>query len=138
MRLIISFFFSFIIAASSKAQATYPQNNGESVRYDLIIEMSKAYLSGILIMLRDGDNTVNASIVNEFGLSLMDFTYHEVKDKVTFHTLMGKLNKWYIKRILKKDLRAILKLMQEGKEKTYFGSRNIKYSFELQTTANQP
>lgn len=109
----------------------YPDSVDQRVRYEIMIEMPKAYVSGLLIMHKPSDSLVNASIVNEFGISLMDFTYNEIKDKVKFHSLTDKLNKWYIRKTLGNDLKKVLKSMKEGSTECTNNKRKIKYSFHL-------
>lgn len=75
------------------------------------------------------DGVVKSSIVNEFGVSALDFTYHPVSHKVKIISVMGKLNKWYIKRLLKRDLKQVMTRLPMGMnvyEDTKYG---IKYTF---------
>ena len=113
------------------AQDNYPREVGQRVRYELIIEMPKAYLSGILIMVRKTDESIDASIVNEFGVSLLDFSYNEKRQKVKLHNVMKKLNKWYIKRVLRQDLKAILAMMSSGEGNTYRNRYDMNYQFSV-------
>ena len=130
-RLISLFIGCWLIASNSKAQITYPTQEGQPVRYELSMEMPHAYVSGLLIMAKQSEETVNASIINEFGVSLIDFSYNETKQKIKLHHVMKKLNKWFIKRMLRHDLREILTLMREGKQNSYQNKQKINYQFEL-------
>lgn len=111
--------------------ATYPDSLDQRVRYELDIDMPKAHVSGILIMHKSAAGRVNASVVNEFGISLMDFTYDEIKDKIKFYSLTPKLDRWYIRRTLKSDLRNVMRSMREGSAEYVNAKRKIKYSFRL-------
>ncbi len=51
------------------------------MKYNASIEMKKGYLSGICILIRDKDG-YKGSIFNEFGISVLDFTYQPVTGKV--------------------------------------------------------
>jgi len=109
----------------------YPDSVNQRVRYEIVIEMPKAYLSGLMIMHKPSDGLVNASVINEFGISLMDFSYYEKKNKIKIRSITDKMNKWYIKRILSNDFKNILKSMREGSNEYLNSKRKIKYSFQL-------
>lgn len=115
---------------------TYPDSVDSRLRYEMVIEMPKAYLSGLLIMHRPAEGIVNGSIINEFGLSLMDFRYDEVKDKVKIINLTEKLNKWYIRRTLRSDLKKVLNAMKAGAQQYTNTRRKINYTFRLSHEAN--
>lgn len=102
---------------------------GESRRYTAYIEMEKGYVSGICILHREGDE-VHGSLFNEFGITALDFTYHLEKKKVKLHTVMKMMNKWYIRKVLKKDLRQLMAGLQDG-QTTW---KNERYHIEYQLT----
>ena len=96
-----------------RAQGEFPSKEGDRVRYSALIEMPKAYLSGVCILLRE-DGVVKGSLFNEFGISALDFTYRLDKDKVKLHHVIKMLDRWYIKRVLKKDMRELIHRLQQG------------------------
>ncbi|MCC8176352.1 MAG: hypothetical protein LUC85_08915 [Bacteroidales bacterium] len=106
---------------------SYPTEVGQRTRNQLIIEMPKAQVSGILIMAHVSQDTINASVVNEFGISLMDFSYNTLKDRVKLHSVMKALDKWYIRRTLRSDLRNLLNIMREGGTEYYDKRHKIRY-----------
>lgn len=122
---------SHVVALSQDNTVVYPDSIDQRVRYEMIIEMPKAYVSGLLIMHKPSEGQVNASIINEFGISLMDFSYDEKKGKVKFHSLTDKLNKWHIRKALGNDLKKVLKAMQGGTNEYLNTKRKIKYTFQL-------
>lgn len=65
--------------------------------------MQKGYVSGILVANEDGDN-IYCSMINEFGVSALDFIYNKKKRKIKLLNVVSFLNKWYIKRVLRDDL----------------------------------
>ena len=107
-----SIFFLCIISNESFAQSLLP-NEGDSKEYQMTINMPKAYISGICVMANDGAR-VNGSIFNEFGLSMLSFSYLIEKDKVKILSAMKMINKWYIKRILRKDLLGVITCLQNN------------------------
>ena len=114
----------------SKAQSIYPENDGDKVRYNIQIDIRKSYVSGICILLNNNNNIVSC-IVNEFGISLMDFTYDGKKEKIRIHNIANKLNRWYVKRVIKKDLKEVLEVMRKGGKEYYNEKYEIKYTFSL-------
>lgn len=108
----------------------YPDSVGQRIRHEIIIEMPKAYISGLMIMHKPTAGHVDASVINEFGISLMDLNYDEKKDKVKILNINDKMNKWYIKRVLSNDFKNIFKAMREGSNEYLNSKRKIKYSFQ--------
>ena len=117
-----------VLTSRLYAQTTFPAD-GESIRFTAYIEMEKGYVSGICILHRDGD-TVHGSLFNEFGMTALDFTYRLEKKKVKLHTVMPMMNKWYIRKVLKKDLRQLMTGLQNG-ETTW---KDERYHIEYQLT----
>ena len=115
---------------SQNLDFAYPDSVGQRVRYEIIIEMPKAYLSGLMIMHKPTEEHIDASVINEFGISLMDLSYDEKKNKVKIHSVTNKMNKWYIKRVLSNDFKNIFKAMREGAHEYLNSKRKIKYSFQ--------
>lgn len=111
------------------AQSKYPEEEGDRARFEFVIEMPKAYVSGILIMAKMEPDVVSASLVNEFGFSLMDFTFDEKKQKVKLISVTKKLDKWYIKRTLRGDLKKALIAMRDGENEYYDKKHKIKFTF---------
>lgn len=128
--LICLLFVSQLAVMQLFAQSTFPETEGRRIRYAASIEMPKAYLSGICVLLREGD-VVRGSLVNEFGVTALDFTYHPESQKVKLHHVIKIMDKWYIRRVLRKDLAQLMLRLQQG-ETTYRNERhNITYQLKL-------
>ena len=112
----------------AKAQ-TLPSSEGERARYSVQIDVKKAYISGICGMLFD-EGKLKASVVNEFGFSAMDFEYDSQKDKVKIINIVKKLDHWYIKRVLKRDLRILIHNLKQGIYKHENTKYEITYNFQ--------
>ena len=117
----------------SNVSAQLPKEEGDRQRYEVEINIRNAYVSGICGMLYE-DGLVKASIINEFGVSLMDFSYNPQKDKVRLHSVMSQLDKWYIKRLLRKDLREVMHILDSGG--TYYEDRKYKINYTFKRSAN--
>lgn len=116
-------------APAAHAQNTFPAKEGEKVRYSVQIDFGKAYLSGIGIMAYV-DGEVLGSVFNEFGVSALSFSYNPQKDKVKLLSIIGKLNKWYIRRVIRKDMKKVIAVLKEGGT-TYTNQKyHITYTFQ--------
>lgn len=116
MGLLGLFFLCSVLPISAQdlaAQHPLPDSIGSKMKYNATIEMKKGYLSGICILIRDKDG-YKGSIFNEFGISVLDFTYQPVTGKVKLENVIQLLDKWYIKRLLKQDLSQVIKNLQKG------------------------
>lgn len=80
---------------------------GDSQYYNAQITLSKANLSGICV-LKTKSNRIDGSIVNEFGIKALDFTYDVERHQVKLFDIIQILDKWYIRNILRKDLALLL------------------------------
>jgi len=110
------------VSATVCGQSQFPTFIGDRAKYDVKIDIRKAYISGVCMMVND-EGIIKASIMNEFGLSAMDFTYDTNKKKVKILSVMSKMNKWYIKKVLKKDLKQMMDLLRQD----IFTYENKKY-----------
>lgn len=79
-------------------------------RFSFQIETSKAFMSGVLLANEDEEN-IYGSMVNEFGISAIDFSYSKRKQKVKLINVIGFLNKWYIKYVLKNDMKFCIHVL---------------------------
>ena len=122
------------LSATSLAAQVFPSSEGERMRYTAYIEMPKAYLSGICILWHNGD-VVRGSLFNEFGVTALDFTYYIYKEKVKLHDVMAQMDKWYIRRVLKKDLRQLMLQLQQGK--TTYENQRQHITYQLTPIAHE-
>lgn len=94
-----------------------------------MIERGKGYVSGICIMVNDGDE-VKASLFNEFGISALDFVFYPQTEKVKLLSVISFLNKWYIKKVLRKDLLQLIYKLKAGEGEYNDRRYKIKYKLE--------
>lgn len=126
----------WIGAVTALAQSLLPGRVGYKARYTAYIEFPKAYVSGICILLDDGEE-LKGSVFNEFGISCMDFVYQKQKDKVKLLSVQKMLNKWYIRKVLRKDLRCLLHALAEGHTAYVNEKRHIAYQLKPITTQQE-
>lgn len=86
------------------------EHDNQLQRYSFQIETNKAFVSGLLLT-NENDEDINGSMINEFGVSAIDFTYSKKKQKIKLLNVVSFLNKWYIKMVLKNDLKFCLHIL---------------------------
>lgn len=78
--------------------------------YTFRIENPKGCVSGILLAT-ESDREIKGSMVNEFGVSAINFIYNKEKRKIKLVNVIDFLNKWYIRMVLKKDLKLCMDIL---------------------------
>ena len=134
---ILTLVISLTVSLAGHAQSLLPRE-GDRVRYDIQIDFKKAYVSGLCTMVGD-EGAVKASIVNEFGVSAIDFIYRPARDKVKIVSLFGPLDKWYIRLLLRKNLKELMHRMQQGQTTYADQKHHVTYTLTPhQTTTDIP
>lgn len=82
--------------------------------YNMLMQVRGQEITGICIMNVAPDNSIVGTVVNEFGVKAFDFTFSKGKAKVL--NVVGPLNKWYIKKVLRGDFTFILSSMDTSKD----------------------
>ena len=116
----------YFIAA--RTQVTFPSHEGERVRYTAYIEMSRGYISGVCILVKN-EGLIKGSLFNEFGITALDFSYDPDRQKICLHNVIAMMDKWYIRRVLKKDLVQLMLRLQQGEFSYSNERRHITYQF---------
>lgn len=93
---------------------TYTNDSTTSREYHLFMQIKGHDITGICVMDFLSEEDIVGTIMNEFGVKAFDFTFNNGKIKV-FH-VVGPLNKWYIRKILRKDFSFILSGIRQGKD----------------------
>lgn len=109
-------------------QSLLPTTHGQERLYNVRMDMKRGSMTGLCMVVCDSTG-VHASVVNEFGVGLMSFSYDAEKDKVRLHSVFSKMNKWYIRCTLRRDLRKLIHGMKTGKASYRNSRRNITYTF---------
>ena len=103
---------------------------GCKTKYATTIELSKGYLSGITMMVREAD-VYHGVLFNEFGITALEFTYQPQIKKVELIEVIAMLDKWYIRRVLKNDLQHVMENLMKGNP-TYKNEKyHISYKFSV-------
>ena len=121
-RRLIIFILGFLIPLLSAAQSS-------NSRYTVNIEIGNAYVSGICIM-HEQEDAVTVSIMYEFGISALSYRYDRHRDRIKIISMVRQLRKPGMKRVLKSDLKVIMKSISKSESLTHENRRyNIKYHF---------
>lgn len=123
-RVFFIFLFGLFVNGKNplKAQQVFPTYEGDCVYYNFTMTSLRAEISGLCILKLNGE-VVNASIVNDFGTTFIDYSYQMRKSRVKLHYVFELLDKWYIRRVLKRNLKKVMMAMHNG-ETTY---RDLKH-----------
>lgn len=116
-----------LLACGTHTLAAQEAKSGCTNRhYAVNIEIGKAYISGICVAQRNEGEEI-LSIVNEFGVSALTCKRNGEGKPLRIVNILKPLNKFYIKRVLRKDLYTILpELLGEASDK----EREIKHNNE--------
>lgn len=151
MRAFLLFLSSLIALLTFNARANEVDSVKQSSplqKHTFQIETSNGFISGILLVSEDDEN-ITGSMINEFGVSAIDFSYSKKKQKVNLLNVVSFLNKWYIKQVLKNDIKFCLHILYDvpfKKKHNYEvvhtvdsvtiinSKRHLKYSFSPLTT----
>lgn len=86
------------------------QERSDLIQYRVHIEARGRTASGIAIMEQKSDNTIIGTLVTDFGVKIFDFSRSQ-SNKMKIENVISPLNKWYIRRVLRKDLSFILVML---------------------------
>lgn len=89
--------------------------------YGVTISARGAEITGVCIVKTDAEGSRGA-IVNEFGIHALDFTVTADRRKVKLLNVLPMMNRWYVKRVVKKDLRMLFNATTDGEQA---GSRTV-------------
>ena len=80
--------------------------------YNLTMQVRGHEITGICLMNKSADNNIMGTVINEFGMKAFDFIYDN--GKIQLLNIVAFLDKWYIRKVLKKDLAFILSQIDKG------------------------
>lgn len=105
----LSSLFAVIFAAKAN-EVDLQEYVSQFERYAFQIERTNSVVLGILITSEDNDE-IRGSMINEFGVSALNLIYKKKNEKIKILNVISFLNKWYIKRVLKNDLKYCLHIL---------------------------
>lgn len=99
--------------------------------YRVSIDARGRVITGICAMSQEADGSIIGTIVNEFGVKAFDFSFDGKKAKL--HNVFQPINKWYIKKVVRKDIAFLLRNIN-AKEDKHEGKRSISFSDDGEIT----
>lgn len=106
-RRIIAVLLCLSLLMLSAASLSASAGRESAARYSVRIDMGQSYIGGLCIIKGD-ESQLTASVVNEFGVSIVTFRYDLNKEKVKIVNCIRQLKKPFIRKVLKKDFKIIL------------------------------
>ena len=92
--------------------------------YTFFMQARGQEITGICMVSQSPDGQTTGTIVNEFGLKAFDFMINNGKVKII--NVIKPLNRWYIRKVLKKDFGFAFQYIPQGKDLT-IGKRRITF-----------
>ena len=80
--------------------------------YSVLMKVGQKEVTGICILETSEDGSVAGTLVSEFGVKAFDFTRSGGKTRIL--NVMEPLDKWYIRRKLRRDFDRILPMLDSG------------------------
>ncbi len=102
---LISLVFLSLLPISAHGQI-FPNKDGERCEYNTEISFKGTQLTGICV-LKKVDGQLIGTIINEFGIKAFDLIVEMNSHKVKLKNVISFLDKWYIRRVIKKDLKDL-------------------------------
>lgn len=97
---------SLLCSVSQVFADDYLLSLGGRQEYMVTISARGAELSGICI-IRTDEGGSRGTIMNEFGVNALDFTLSADRKKVRLQHVVAMMDKWYVKRVVRKDLQYL-------------------------------
>jgi hypothetical protein len=88
---------------------------GEKVKYKLLLQFKEHGFTGVCI-IKQGEGGLIGSIINEFGIKAFDFVYKPDSNKIRLFNVIGFMDKWYIKRVIKADWKYLFSYLETKKK----------------------
>lgn len=89
---------------------------GGRQQYAFTLKARGAEVTGICVVKTDDEGT-RGSLVNEFGIHALDFTLSADRQRVILLNVMPALNRWYIRRVVRRDLEGLFQAQAAGRTK---------------------
>jgi hypothetical protein len=112
--LLLMFFLVPCHAMDEGQAGLLPADTLVTKEYNMLMQVRGQEITGICVMNIAPENNIVGTVVNEFGVKAFDFTFSQGKAKVL--NVVGPLNKWYIRKVLRGDFAFILSNIDTNKD----------------------
>lgn len=116
---------SFLLLFFSVPSASQEAENSCIREYQLLMNVRGNNISALCIMEIAQEDNIIGTVVNEMGMKVFDFTLQRGKIKIL--NVIAPLNKWYIRKKLRKDFLYMIPLLDQ--EEKFFDKKQVKYTF---------
>lgn len=99
--------WSFTTWASGEREPFFPETEGQRMEYMVTLNFGRAHFSGICVM-KCLHGEIVGTLMNEFGLRAFDIRYNPHRGRVMLTNLLDLLDRWYIRKTLRRDLKLLL------------------------------
>lgn len=107
--LLISLMLGSVAAlASGKADPFFPTVEGRRAEYAVTLDFGRVHLTGVCVM-KCIDGAIVGTLMNEFGIRAFDFRCDAPCGRVALLNVAGPLDRWYVRRTLRRDLKLLLR-----------------------------
>lgn len=114
--------WSVVARASGGPESFFPKDEAQRAEYAVTMDFGRMHLSGICVMKRIGGELVG-TLMNEFGVRAFDFRYDPHRGTLKLSNLLALLDRWYIRKTLRRDLQLLLRYGDGGVPRTIRGRR---------------
>ena len=83
--------------------------------YSVAITARGAEITGVCIVKTYAEG-IRGAIVNEFGIHALDFMVSADRRKVKLLNVIPMMDRWYVRRVVKKDLRTLFNATADGEQ----------------------
>ena len=94
------------VTDTTESPYIFPFNDNETSRYTVAITFKNASFSGICVV-KQKDDIIVGTIVNEFGIRAFDFTVSLDRKHVKLLNVMKTLDKCLVRKTIARDLRRL-------------------------------
>ena len=102
-----------LLTSLNPVHATQMANDSVvSKEYNLLMQVRGREVTALCIMNQEIDAHIVGTIINEFGVKVFDFIFDNGKAQIL--NVIGPLDKWYIRKVLRGDFAFILSHIGRG------------------------
>lgn len=102
-----------LLTCLSPIHATQIENDSvASKEYNLLMQVRGREVTALCIMNVEADDHIVGTVINEFGVKVFDFTF--INGKTQILNVIGPLDRWYIRKVLRGDFTFILSNIGRG------------------------
>ena len=108
MPLISVMLWSIGTLTAAGRQPFFPTAEGQRAEYAVTLDFGRAHLTGVCVA-KCLDGEIVGTLMNEFGIRAFDFRCNPHGGRVELSNLTAMLDRWYIRRTLRRDLALLLR-----------------------------